>query len=100
MHVLYPHCRYGRVNVIRVDLLIHAWDLRTWTYPLHVLVFFRIYVFNDLHDCVNMYILTAGMEVLTLPDYSLMSITVLQMSGTIMEILLFTGPACEYLMVL
>ena len=61
-------------------------------------------VFNDLHDCVNMYtyiyILTAGVDMLASPDYSLMSITVLQMSGTMMEGLLFMWPASEYLMML
>ena len=78
------------------------------TYLLHVLVFFRIYVICmivsiciNLHDCEYMYIfLTAGMDILTSPGYSLMSITVLQMSGTIMERLLFTMPAGEYLMML
>ena len=55
----------------------------------------------DLHDCVCMYyILTAGMDMLMLSEYSLMSITVLQMSGTIVDGLLFTGPAGEYLMML
>ena len=55
----------------------------------------------NLHDCEYMYILlTAGMDMLTSPGYSLMSVTFLQMSGTLLDGLLFTGPACEYLMML
>ena len=55
----------------------------------------------NLHDCVCIYyILTAGMDMLTSSEYSLMSITVLQMPGPMMDGLLFTGPAGEYLMML
>ena len=68
-------------------------DCMHGTYLLHVYV-----NLCDLNDCVCMYyILTAGGEMLNSPDYSLMSITVLQMSGTMMDGLLFTMPASEYL---
>ena len=60
------------------------------------------HVHNYTHCTHIMYIiiLTAGMDMLMLSDYSLMSITVLQMSEMFLEGLLFTLPACEYLMML
>ena len=64
---------------------------------MYLYMYILVLVFKFIVYVVVCIILTAGKDMQRFSDYSLMSTTVLQISGTLLDRLLFTGPACEYI---
>ena len=64
---------------------------------MYLYMYTLVLVFKFIISVVVCIILTAGMDMQRFSDYLLMIITVLQMSGTLLDGLLFTMPACGYI---